>query len=56
MVGSFAHGDVAGANRLRFSGRVGGHKLSPGSYRLEATSVSAAGAGKPALAAFKILR
>ncbi len=34
-LGSFSHVDVAGANSLHFSGRVGGHKLPPGTYRLE---------------------
>ena len=33
-VGRFTHADSAGPNSLRFSGRVNGHKLSPGRYRL----------------------
>jgi hypothetical protein len=33
--------DVAGANTLHFSGRVGGHKLAPGPYRLETGAPSA---------------
>jgi streptogramin lyase len=35
-VGAFTHADRAGANRLHFSGRVRGHRLSPGRYRLTA--------------------
>jgi N-acetylneuraminic acid mutarotase len=37
-VGRFRHADTAGTNTLRFSGRVGGHKLRPGSYRLSITA------------------
>jgi hypothetical protein len=36
-VGSFTHSDRAGPNSFRFTGRVGGHKLKPGSYLLMAT-------------------
>ena len=47
-VGRFTHADAAGPNSLHFSGRVGGHKLSPGSYRL---SVAARiGRGTPSVA------
>ena len=35
-VGSFRHVDRPGDNRLHFSGRVRGHRLSPGRYRLSA--------------------
>jgi hypothetical protein len=41
--GSFAHAGVAGANSLRFSGRVHGHALAPGSYLLIATYSGDAG-------------
>lgn len=37
-VGRFTHADSAGPNSLRFTGRIAGRKLAPGSYRL---SVSA---------------
>lgn len=37
-VGRFRHADAAGLNTLRFSGRVNGHKLSPGRYRLSITA------------------
>jgi alpha-tubulin suppressor-like RCC1 family protein len=37
-VGRFTHTDIAGLNRLRFTGRISHHKLSAGSYRLLATA------------------
>ncbi len=43
-VGTFAHGDAKGSNRLRFSARLHGHALAPRAYRLTATPRSAAGA------------
>ena len=47
-VGRFRHADAAGANALRFSGRIRGHKLRPGRYRL---SLSARiGSGTPSAA------
>ncbi len=42
-VGSFTHIDKAGANQVRFSGRLHGHALAPRAYRLTATPRSAAG-------------
>ena len=36
-VGSFSHADKKGANTFHFPGRVDGHRLAAGSYRLEAT-------------------
>jgi hypothetical protein len=48
---------VPGANRVRFSGRLGGHKLAPGSYRLIARAVDAAGnRSKAVSAAFRVAR
>jgi hypothetical protein len=41
--GSFAHAGVAGANSLRFSGRLRGHSLAPGNYLLIAAYSGAAG-------------
>ncbi|HWJ51453.1 MAG TPA: hypothetical protein VNR42_10550, partial [Solirubrobacteraceae bacterium] len=43
-VGSFTHRDRAGANRFQFTGRLGGHKLPAGSYRLEAAATLPAAA------------
>jgi hypothetical protein len=37
-VGHFTHADTAGPNSLRFTGRINGHKLHPGSYRLSITA------------------
>jgi hypothetical protein len=36
VVGTFSHGDSVGINRFRFTGRIGGHKLKAGTYRLRA--------------------
>jgi hypothetical protein len=55
-VGSFTHVDIAGANRFRFRGRVGAHKLTRGMYRLQAVPRTAAGDGPPTLKAFRIIR
>jgi hypothetical protein len=52
-VGSFFADGRAGANVLRFSGRVAGAALAPGSYRLTA---SVPGAASAAQAAFTIPR
>jgi hypothetical protein len=41
--GSFASAGAAGANSLRFTGRLHGHALAPGSYLLIATYSGAAG-------------
>ena len=43
---------TSGANKLRFSGRVGGKKLKPGRYRLQ--SLDPSGATKRA--SFSIVR
>jgi hypothetical protein len=41
--GSFKHTDGAGANSLRFTGRVGGRRLRVGRYRLTARATDPAG-------------
>jgi hypothetical protein len=48
VVGAFRHGAGAGAGRLRFSGWIGGHRLS-GSYILRATPHDDDGAAGPSL-------
>ncbi|MGE0028896.1 MAG: calcium-binding protein [Thermoleophilia bacterium] len=53
--GSVARAATAGANRLAFSGRVGGKALAPGRYRLLAVARAGGLAGPPARAAFRIL-
>ena len=55
-VGGFTHTDTSGRNRFRFTGRVNGHKLPPGNYRLAATPRSHNTAGKTVRAHFRILR
>jgi hypothetical protein len=53
-LGSFTHTDIAGANRFRFTGRVGGRKLKPGTYRMRATPRNGAGAGPTAYTQFRV--
>ena len=54
--GTFQHADRAGSRRLRFMGRIGGHRLARGRYRLVLTARDAAGnRSKPAPRAFRIL-
>lgn len=53
-IGSFAHVDVAGANKLHFSGRIKGKTLTKGSYRLQAVPHDAAGNGAVVSKEFEI--
>jgi hypothetical protein len=53
--GSFSRKSTAGANSVRFSGRVGGRALSRGSYRLTATPAGPGGKGKAVSVNFKIV-
>jgi len=56
-LGSFTHVDVAGANHFRFSGRLHGHALARGAYRLVAVPKNAGGrTGTARSIAFKIIR
>jgi hypothetical protein len=55
LVGTFKHLDEAGTNRLRFTGRIGGQALSPGSYELKATAKLAGQQSRPVSASFAIL-
>lgn len=52
--GSFAHADVVGANRFRFTGRISGHRLPAGSYRLTAVARNSAGKSRPVFATFTV--
>jgi hypothetical protein len=55
--GRFRHAGAAGLNRFRFSGRLAGRKLRPGSYRLVATAKdAAANTSKPVRRSFRIIR
>jgi hypothetical protein len=53
-IGSFSHADLAGANRLHFSGRLNGRKLAKGRYRLSGMAHNGAGVGPVATGEFKI--
>ena len=53
--GSFTHAASAGANSLRFTGRVGGLRLRPGAYRLVATPAPGAAPARAATATFRIV-
>ncbi len=55
-LGSFSHSDAAGANRFRFTGRVRGHPLKPGSYQLVSAPTNTAGkTGAAHTSAFRIV-
>jgi Protein of unknown function (DUF1565) len=53
-LGSFTHKDVAGANSLRFTGRLNGRKLAKRGYELQAVPRNAAGAGATVSRSFTI--
>jgi N-acetylneuraminic acid mutarotase len=55
-IGTFTHVDHAGANHFHFTGRVGGHTLNPGTYRLSAVPRNSAGkTGRPVSRNFRIV-
>jgi hypothetical protein len=54
--GSFTRNAVAGKNKFRFTGRLNGRKLKPGSYRLAATPTAGGRPGRSASVAFRITR
>jgi hypothetical protein len=55
-LGTFSHADVAGPNRFRFTGRVRGSALKPGSYQLLSAPSNAAGTGATHTNSFTIVR
>jgi hypothetical protein len=55
-VGTFTHHDRAGANRLHFSGRIGGRRLPPGPCRLIARPANGSVLGPSVSTAFRIIR
>ncbi|MDX6697891.1 MAG: hypothetical protein QOE65_1288 [Solirubrobacteraceae bacterium] len=55
LAGAFTRAGAAGANVFRFTGRLGGRKLAPGSYRLVATPRALGLAGTSRSVAFRIL-
>lgn len=56
VLGSFTHADGAGANRLRFTGRVAGGALKPGGYRLSVTAGEIGHRSPTLTAGFKIVK
>jgi hypothetical protein len=54
-VGSFTHPDTAGQNTVRFSGRLHGHVLAPGSYLLEITPTLRSLHGNTISAHFRVI-
>ncbi len=53
-VGRFTHNGGAGSNEFHFTGRLGGHKLQAGKYRLQAIPRNPAGTGAAVDAGFKV--
>lgn len=56
LAGSFTRTGRAGTNRFRFTGRLAGRKLKPGSYQLVATPSAAGKVGRASRAAFRVIR
>ena len=54
--GRFTHKDTAGVNRFHFTGRLRGHKLRPGKYRLRAVARTASGNGPASFRSFRVKR
>jgi hypothetical protein len=54
--GSFTHTGNAGSNRFKFTGRLGGKSLKPGTYRLTAVATAGSSKSKIKQATFKIVR
>jgi hypothetical protein len=55
LLGNFTHTDVAGRNSFHFTGRVGGHKLVVGSYRLTATPRARGRSGRAVNVLFDVI-
>jgi hypothetical protein len=54
--GSFTQKAVAGANSLRFTGRIAGRKLKAGAYRLVVRPAAIGAPAEPAKRSFRIVR
>jgi hypothetical protein len=54
LQGSFVRQGAKGDNSFAFDGRIGGHALGPGTYRLIATPSANGATGKGQAAGFKI--
>jgi hypothetical protein len=53
--GSFTVRGHRGINRFHFTGRIAGHKLSPGRYELLGTPVTGRGSGQSVALFFRII-
>jgi uncharacterized repeat protein (TIGR01451 family) len=53
-VGSFTHTDTAGSNQFHFTGRVHGHRLARGTYRLKAVARSGNRQGNTLTTRFRV--
>jgi uncharacterized repeat protein (TIGR01451 family) len=53
-IGAFKHSDAAGSIRFRYTGRLKGKTLKPGSYHLRAVARNVSGASKPVETGFTI--
>jgi hypothetical protein len=54
--GSFTRTRPAGADRFTFTGRMAGHLLTPGRYRLIATPTANGRTGKASRVSFRIVK
>ncbi len=54
--GSFTLDSTVGTNTFRFTGRIGGKRLKPGSYKLVATPKANGLTGRPVSVAFRIIK
>jgi hypothetical protein len=48
VLGTFTHADIAGTNRVKFSGKLHGHALKPGRYELRIVARNKLGLGSTA--------
>lgn len=56
LPGDFTRTGSAGVNRFRFTGRLAGHKLALGSFRLIATPTAGGKIERPTSAAFRVIK
>jgi hypothetical protein len=56
LPGHFTLARQPGANSFAFTGRIGGNRLKPGSYRLLATPTANGQTGQPVSASFRIVK
>jgi hypothetical protein len=56
LPGHFTLAGRPGANRFAFTGRIGGTRLKPGSYRLVGVPTANGQSGRPVSASFRIVK